>query len=302
MKKILVLAILAVAVLAVMPAFALCNPAEGFGQLGSDGTLIYTNFPANYVPASIIGRLWQPGARALNNEGTWVATDPANGWLIPFGNTGGVDNYVINGYLGTVGDVGCIHTAMISLLEAQTADGGSCFMVDRVVENPGAAFYFDFTLVTRPGTQFAAPIPNPSVALVSNNAGVLTMNVSAPAGIAAGYYGDASNTDASLTLTNLRLMQLVGSGTAVPSTAAAGWTVVGGATPVSAVNGGVAAAGLTFDCNALTTGQDLFLAWQINYDNGQFFGDFVGKPTQVRCKSTLANPKGKPIGRGHEKH
>jgi len=290
MKKILVLAVLAVAVLAAMPASASCFPDKIFGTIGSDGFVTYTFMPTDFDPATVVGRFWQPGTRSLNNEGTYATS----AW---FRQYGAPNEFYMNGFWGTDGPVGCANISMITVVQAQTTSGGSAFFAAEVAENPGAATTFDYTTVAGRAPLTPIVIPPPGVTVMNKTGTVLTLNVTAPS-LTGAYFGDTSFTDPAGVLTGLRLMKFAGPGTARPALAAGNWTFANSTIPAA----GGAVTGFTFDCATLPAGQDLFLAWQINFDNGQFVGDYVGASTQVRCNSTLANPKGKPIGKGHEKH
>ncbi len=71
-------------------------------------------------------------------------------------------------------------------------------------------------------------------------------------------------------------------------------------TSVATVAPGASLIGQTFDCSTLPAGQDLFYAIQVQYDT-TFFGDYVGRSTQVKCNSTLADPNFKVIGKKNKK-
>jgi hypothetical protein len=279
MKKILVLAVLAIAVLAAMPASASCFPDKQFGQLGSDGSYRYSDLPGA-DPATIIGRFWQPGSRTLNNEGTYSAST----WFLPSGG-----RYYINGFLGAEGPVGCVANEMLTVVQARTGNGSS-FFAARVNETPALAVTFDYT---RLGTDFAAvEIPNPQVAVTNKAGTIVTMNVTASP-VLTGYYGETGS-EPTATLSGLRLMRAFGASR--PSAAAADWTATG----QSAAAAGGTINSFAFDCATAPAGQDLFLAWQVSFNGGEVFGDYVGASTQVRCNSTLANP-GKGKGKGHNR-
>ncbi len=158
MKKILVLAVLAVAVLAAMPASASCLPEKQFGQLGSDGTFTYTFFPADWVPGAarrplLAGR--QPGPRQRGSA-TGSPTGPTR-----YGSPTAPEP-VLHEWVPreSATSSSAPPNAIIALVQAQTATG-SAFVAWRSVEQFGPAVTFDLSLLVGRANVNAIEIPNP---------------------------------------------------------------------------------------------------------------------------------------------
>lgn len=276
-----ILALAAVALSAATPAGAVCGISRLFGQFDSTHTLyVYTYMPGAATDATnVIGRFWQPGLRSTQNEGTYDDSQ----WFVVYPASG---KQYINGNLGSAGVVGCPDGRMITLLQSKTTDGtGSVFAVGSVAATPADADWYSYA---RQGNWTAIQVPQPKVS--SSKAGtVLTLNFTFP-DVSAGNFSDVP---ASQVVTAFNLMKFVGAGTAPDGgRGPAAWTLIQ-RVPYQ----GTAATlnGFTFDCGTLAPGQDVFFATQLEFDNGQFLGDYVGKSQQVKCNSTQANPKFKVI-------
>lgn len=148
-------------------------------------------------------------------------------------------------------------------------------MVDRVAEQFVSSMSFDLTETTTSGFHMKL-LPQPYVTVVSRFGSVVTMSVTLQ-DVSSSFYG-VSGALASDTITGIRLMWTVTAAPLGPTPLATGWTytnqrVVGAA--------GGAIDGFTFDTSTLTSGQSLYLAAQLEFDNGAVLGDYVGVPTRI---------------------
>lgn len=255
-------AILAVLVAGAGDAQANCGISKLFGQFeASAGLYVYTYGIGN---TGVIGRFWQTGNRSLANEGTYSAAE----WFQPYGT-----KMIINGDLGAAGSVGCVANSMSVVI--QSNDGMFATGVAPEVLAGSSLFYS----YARNGNWNAIPIPRPGVTVAGSAGTVRTLNLTFGSTAAANYGGTV--------VTGFRLMQAFG--TADPGRGVAAYTF--NQRVASTGGAGAAINGLALDCSTVPAGQDVFYATQLEFDNGQFNGDYVSATTRVKCNSTQADPK-----------
>lgn len=278
-----------VVVLSAVPEANACASGFVFSQWDTPATTynyVYLGTDAATDNASIIGRFWARGARSAHNEGQNDDTR----WLFTYVTDPPEKKYIFGNMAN--GEVGCPPGDMIILVQTPTANGkGAKFTVGVTPATFALAIVWNYTQIDLPQWN-AIPIPNPSVAVTNRTqpapGGTITYNVTFPS-LLEGQHPSGSNI-----ITGYRLVRSARPG--VPAGIDAGrsaalWT------PVQEVTPGSNLTGLTFDCGSLAAGEDLFLAVQPVFDNGQFASDLVGASTQVKCNSTQADPKFRKIDR-----
>jgi len=228
--------------------------------------------------SAIAGRFWQPGAYGSFNQGTYTpngnGSDP---WFVPYGAP---DQFYINANTGDGQVVGCSTNNAYTLIETTTTDGKSAkFFAGGVTPTYDSAIIWDYSRFSTDWN--LVEIVKPAVAVASKTGTVLTLNIT-PANLTNAYVGDIANA-----ITGYRIMRSAAVGN--PPGIDVG-RVPGAWTLVQRVNPGTPLTGYAFDCATLGAGQDLFLGIQVEYDNAQVLGSYVGASTQVRCNSTLAKP------------
>jgi hypothetical protein len=266
-------------VLASRSGFATCVPAKSFASFNAvEGPgYFYVHMGTNTTlsHASILGRLWQPGARATANEGTY---DESN-WLAP-ATFVAPDAFYVDGTLGDSGVVGCPTGEMLMLLEDRTTDGTDAVLaVARVDETPIRVNTFDYArfardIITRPYPRvFVLPgdFEN-TVDLAFDD-------------VASGFYGLAGMVPQG-TITGYRLYRKeIPSGQPTPGRAASGWEF-SERIPYT----GVAPARIGYPVNC--TSGDLALATGLEFDNGQVHGVWVGPAVRFPCRCTDTDADG----------
>ncbi len=262
MNRVLTVAAVAavIAVAAIGDASAVCVNARLFSTWNTDaGVYSYVNVPDGSDNTTIIGRFWQAGNRAAGNEGTY--DDPI--WLKVYPPSG---RWYISGDMAGDGVSGCPNGDLIMILEDNRA-GGAAYAAWRAAETPAAAQWWSFA---EQGDKSFTPIPRPALSNRSPSGSSVTFNVTAPLPEQTG----------GTVITGFRLMQrrlpAQGNPGNSPSQYTAGQIIPPGGT-----------APLTIDCTA----QDqVYLAFQIQYDGGQWFGDLTGPAVNVSCDPNLADP------------
>lgn len=278
--RIALIAMVAVLAAAAVQDASACATGYQFSTWGSGTTSVYNyvNFApgtsTTYGPTGVLGRFWGQGIRGTFNEGS-KTTDS---WFQPFDT-----RWYIQGFMAS-GELGCSTGPLICLVQSTTTDGkGSSFAAGIVPFNGASGVIWDYSTIGLDWNMTL--IPSPGVTYVGKTGSVVTLNVTFP-NLADAAVGSPN------VVTGYRLMRSAAAG--VPAgvdvgRAASNWTLVQRVAPGGTING------LTFDCATLAAGQDLFLGVQVEFDNGQFNGDFVGKSTQVKCNSTQADPQFRKI-------
>lgn len=278
-------------------ANASCSPAIPFGQVTPYAYDIFYGYHYVFMGSdamtdygSIVGRFWQPGQRGLHDEGP--CDDSI--WLVPYPPRGG-DAFYMNGALG--GDLGrgscvnngCPSDEMILLLQTKTVDGtGAKFAVGRVTQQPGAATDYNYNRTD--DDWLLVPIPRPRVISSSRSGTNVILDIQFD-NVAMAYHENvgpvANPATPETTVDEYRLMRFTG--TADPGRNPASWTLH--ATAANA--GGATLTGVSVDCS--NTAQDVFLATQLSFDNGQLLSDYVSASVRIECDPNLAEPKFKLI-------
>jgi len=255
-------------------AGAVCNPPYTFSNFDYTPSLYgYIHFgdDARQTNADIVGRFWQPGSRVAFNEGFY---DDAQ-WLY----TEGSDKWYFVGFLGTYGVVGCSTTEMITLLEDTTVDDSDAvFVAGRVRFDGFTSFEFPFW---KAGLDWnAVSFPTACRKLQKRRGQNVTVRLALD-DIAGGFYGEPGMA-ATDTITGYNVYTARGNGDPGRSTGA--WTL---AMRVPYAGGPVELGPLQVDCSQAG---DVFFAVGVEFDNGQFTSDFVGKVTRVQCNRNAADP------------
>ncbi len=266
-----------------------CLPGKMFSQWDPwHGVYAYVYMPAGATtslaadPAAptggLVGRLWQAGDRALANEAGPACRVDA--WLRPcgtgecYGSAWGYVNGVLNGSANGPPCLafGCVEDAMIILIETTSVAGDRAyFATANAIETPPQALYYDYSSADG----YLTEIPAPSLALIERHGRLLTFGV-VFGDVGGGYFG--SNGPAEGTITGFRLVRAVGRSD--PGRAAGAWTFVQRA---DNTGGTVSLEGATIDCSAAIDGADIYLGTQLEFDHGQFLGDYVGASVRVDC-------------------
>jgi len=234
---------------------------------------VYLGGDANLTFPTVVGKFWQPANYSAFNQGTYDASQ----WVLPYGNP---DQFYINANTGDGNVIGCSSANAYALVETTTADGkGAKFFGGGITPTYASANIWDFSLLNTDWNLI--PVAKPAVAVALKAGSVLTLNIT-PADLTNGYVGNIATM-----ITGYRIMRSAAAGN--PPGIDVG-RVPGAWTLVQRVNPGTPLTGYTFDCATLGVGQDLFIGIQVEYDNAQVLGSYVGASTQVRCNSTLAKP------------
>jgi len=280
--------ILAVAALAAAsPALANCNPGKNAGQLSDVNAYQSTVWPSavtDSLAGQMVGRFWQPGiARTTMSEGTYTI----DMWF-PSADVVGLPGDIMFAFMGDENVLGCPATQLITVLQSPESDGdGASFVVARVDELSGPFMDFDYTRTSTEGVGWVGkPLVKPAV--TSNKLGpkLFSLSVAGPS-VGNLFYG-VSGMLPEGTIVARRLYSFIGPGApgSQRSPRTSGWSYT--TQRLTGVAGGTATLP-NLDCNTLAAGQDLFLAWALEFEGG-FVSDFVGKNTQVVCNSGLAAP------------
>jgi hypothetical protein len=291
-KIVLALAVSAVAVIGSSPVNAGCSPASKEFQLAyGDSGSFDIFFPAGAdtdVNAGIIGRLWQPGARATTGESTGGGC-PDSMWVYPPSGAGSATIYGSNGSdlgNGVCDTAVCPVGALLALVQTKSTDGTKAYYtVGRVNETAPLAFDFARTF----SDWNAVAIPKPNVVNSSRTAVDVTVDVVLP-GPDAAFHAPASDAQtASGTITGYQLVSFNG-GADPGRDASAGWVPAGLPVASTSPNGQ-----RTVPCPA---GTSIFLGTRVIVDG--FLTDYVGESVRVAC-SNIATPgtpnkTPKPIG------
>jgi len=233
----------------------------------------YLGATADATFPTIVGRFWQPGNYAAFNQGPYDASQ----WFIPYGNP---DQFYVNANTGEGSVIGCSPANAFTLVETTANNGKSAkFFSAGIDADFFSAIVWDYSRLNSDWN--FVEIAKPAVAVALKAGTVLTLNIT-PANLTGGYLGDIPTA-----ITGYRIMRSAAAGN--PPGIDVG-RVPGAWTLVQRVNPGTPLTGYTFDCATLGVGQDLFLGVQVEYDNAQVLGSYVGASTQVRCNSTLAKP------------
>jgi hypothetical protein len=260
-------AVLAVVALVAAPANAGCLPNKTLtGWTGSAFGYNYVTLPGGQDNASVVGRFWQTGNRALANEGQFNDSF----WLRPY-PAAGPDQYYILGELGDAAVFGCPTGSMPRTVD--TASGHN--LTINVPENPPAVFDIG---------QFGDNLsfgskPRPQVASSARNGTNVDLQVNV-AGQTGGLYGGGA---VAVTL-GYRIVSATGSSDPGSSAAlyAPGPTVTPG-TPAPFVA----------DCT--NPAVDRWIAVQSIVDGVP--ADTVGPRTRINCNPAMADPDFKHIDR-----
>jgi len=249
---------------------------------------VFVGMDANTDSGSIVGRFWQPGNRSGVNE----TGCPDSAWLVPFPPP--ADKFYIHEFFGSTAcnNQGCPAGELIVLVQDVTTDGsGSKFTIGRVTETSGGELIWNLNRTLDDWN--LVPIPRPRVTSSSRSGTNVIVDVAFD-DVAAAYHENqvtGSGSDADVpnpatphsTITKYRLMKATG--TSDPGRSPAAWTLV---SSVATAPGGASLTGITLDCS--NTAQDVFLATQLEFDNGQLLSDYVSASTRIECDPNLAEP------------
>lgn len=310
-KIFVALVIVAAAVIAAGPANAGCAPSsKEFALYGGDngafdlflqaahaepGTLAPRAADDSTISGAVIGRHWQPGARATTGENTgggcpddmWLSGPQGAGTLSFFGSNGSDFG------TGLCDTAVCPSVGLIVVIQTKSLDGQSAsYTAGRANEIVGGFPAFDFA---RTGTDWnLVDIPRPRITVPTTGSGgnrgvnvsYTTFPVELPG--AAFHAPAADSLLATGTITGYQLMTFTGTGDPGRD-ATANWVNNGPPLTTTAPTGSI-----TVDCTGLGK---VFVATRIVFDGGQFSSDYVSASSVVNC-ANLANPgvgKGKPI-------
>lgn len=272
MKKKILGTLVAAAVIAILalPAQAGCNPDKVFGTWDfTDGVYYYVTWGAGSAtdPAQTVGALYEPGNRALNNEGGYDVTN----WLRDYNASG---TWYISGALGSADVVGCASGNMILAITDPTSANGTDFVVSWANEVIKANNY-DY-----PDLVFA-PMPAPTVTASSRTGSTVNLDL-AFSDAGAGFSSRYSRTPAEA-INEIVLYQAKG---ADPGRNASAWTEIG---RFPYEGGAVNVSGFGLDCSDNTT---TFLAAGLNLTN-EYDTVHVSSSISVECDPNLADPDNK---------
>jgi hypothetical protein len=263
-------------------ARAHCQLPISFANYGYDpSTYTYVHFGADARQSNdaIIGRFWEAGYRGASNEGTYDDSQ----WLIQEAP----DTWDFQGFLGTVGSVGCVRDEMILVLEDTTIDGSDAiFATGRVHHNGATEHQFPFWIT---GDWDAVKFPAACRVHQKRRGSRITVDLALD-DIAAGFHGEPGMVPAD-TLTAYTVW--LARGDADPGRSPAAWTLHA-TIPYAGAPGTLT--GLEVDCSGPG---DVFIAVGVEFDHGQFGSDFVGKSTRIVCDHRLDDPSD-PDGDGTE--
>ena len=274
MKTRRVLLGLALALFVTVSARAGCIPDRNFGNYGYDpSTYSYVHFGAdtNQTTAAIVGRFWEVGARAAANEGSYDDSQ----WML----WEGPDRWDFQGWLGHEGVHGCVSDEMILVLQDTTQDeSNAVFVAGRVHRDPPREVEYPFWVT---GLDWdAVKFPAACREHQKRRGHTVTVDLALD-GINGGFYGEPG---VRLTDTITGYSVWTARGDTDPGRSTAAWTRVA-TVPFTGEPGGLS--GLRVDCS---TNQDVLIAVGLEFDNGQFSSDFVGKSTRIVCDKRANDP------------
>jgi hypothetical protein len=265
---------LALTLLGVVDARANCMVPYSFANYGYDpSTYSYVHFgaEANQATAAIVGRFWEPGARATDNEGTYDDSQ----WL----TLEGPDRWDFQGWLGSYGVNGCVRDEMILVLQDTTQDeSDAVFVAGRVLFDGSKEHEFPFWVT---GLDWdAVRFPAACREHQKRRGRTVTVDLKLD-GVSGGFYGEPGML---LTDTITGYSVWTTRGDTDPGRSTAAWTRVA-TVPFTGEPGELS--GLRVDCS---TNQDVLIAVGLEFDNGQFSSDFVGKSTRIVCDKRANDP------------
>lgn len=270
MNKILGLAVVAAVAIAVAaPATAGCLPGKTVATFGNGGSTFWLNpgGPSALDTASITGRFWQQGNRALGNEGS------CTGFLYFYAPGGGV---AMNQFLGDACVTACPAGRLLTLAQAASNDGSkSYFLAASVDEVSGPPTDFAYETL---GNLNMIELPKPFVVSSSRATPLVNLTVNIPA-VSAGVYGPG----AASSVTGYRVLSATGA--ADPGRSAAAYTSVEATT---ASTGG-AVNGLAIDVDCSNPAVDRWVVTQLQMDQG-VLSDLVSGAVRVNCNPGIADP------------
>jgi hypothetical protein len=285
------LAAVAITLAALLPsAEAACNPTRGFGHFAAPN-YAYTFMPATSVntPASIIGRFWEVGQRAVTNEGGclddyWFRPCPAT--YACGGNPTGKTRYML-GFLGggNCPNNGCpVSGDLVTLIEDTTTDGKVFFAYARVSRVAADNIQYDYSKVV--GTNITlVEMPRPVVTASSRSGTTVNLTLTLNP-LNSGFYGLSGQTaQGPGNISGYRIHTFTG--TADPGRARSAWVADAVSRPYTGAPVNVG----TFPVNCSNTAQDVFVGVSLEFDGGSVTSDYVSGSFRVECDPTIANPK-----------
>jgi hypothetical protein len=278
MARLIRFAIAAGIVLVTSAARANCFPAVLFSQVSFDYGYDYVHVPDPLDPSwdRIVGRFWEGGFRDGGQEGTyddsqwlWACSGYACGGGVP----GRV--FYLNGNLGAAGVINCPRDAdLVVVLQTPSLDQTwAGFAAGRVSYTPTEFYEYDFAHIRRDWT-FAA-IPRPRYTRYTRTLEGLELDLTLD-DVAGGIY-TVNPVDRTGVVSAYRVHAFRGLDD--PGRAASSWGIPLAATPYTGSGGNLAH--LVVSC--APGERDVWLATALEFDGGQFSGDYLGAALHLDC-------------------
>jgi hypothetical protein len=276
MKKIVFGAVVAAVAISMVPtASASCIPAQNANTYANGATAYWHTSIATADNAALVGQTWQLGA-----PGTWNGA----GGAIPcadflYFSAGGIN---LNLNLGGCG-AGCPSPGgTLAVLAQVRGPVGTEFLLATVTQTLTGDSFFDYAAQ---GDHNMVEVSRPRVISSSRAGDIVNAQVSIPA-VSGGLYGP----NAASAITGYRIV--TASSPTNPGRNAAAFTTT---LATVAAPGGTAAAATPVSVDCSNVANDQWIATQINFENGAVLSSAVSEPTQIKCNSSLADPKYKIV-------
>jgi hypothetical protein len=291
-----VAAVAAVAMMLMPATDAACGVAKLFGQAPQPvGGYFYIFMPTNSTNSntSIIGRLWEQGARATDNEGTGCPDDV---WVLVCnfptypcgGNPTGKTRYLRGVFSGSSPGGFCDPTGCPTggdldvVVQDTTTDGGSVFFMARVLETPATVLAYDFSQIG----QNLAPVELRRPTFTDSDRVGTTINVDmtlSPLAPNTGFYSFPTQ-PVTGNISGYRIHTFTG--TADPGRSRTAWVADSVVRPYTGAD--VTITDLPVNC--ANTTQDVFVAVALEFDNGALASDYVSRSMRVECDPNVVDP------------
>jgi hypothetical protein len=260
--------ILCAALTMIPAANATCNPGKLFTTWDfTDIVYYYVHFGPDSMESTdyTVGAFWEPGNRALSNEGT---CDDSS-WLRYYEPTG---KWYVSGSLGDACSTGCPSGGMNIVITDDKGASGADFAVGRADETPAQAAHFNF------GDFNLTPLPRPRVMSSHREGRFLYLDIYFE-DLSAGFNSRFGHADTSV-ITGINLYT---SPEEDPGRSAADWVFHSTA---SYEGGRTELHGIEFDCEGL---YHLYLSAGLQMDDGDYDTVHVSAATRAECQ-ILADP------------
>jgi hypothetical protein len=144
-----------------------CIPSRSFGTWDFDDPAYYYVYGFSEDFTGTAGAFWEPGKRAVHNEGTY----PVESWLRYYVNYG----WYLNGSLGDARVAGCPTTRMVVVVTDDGADDDQGnFIVGAADETPANSNAFNY------GNLTFTPLPVPEITAASRDGDFILLDLLFP--------------------------------------------------------------------------------------------------------------------------